>query len=75
VDLGFRRFEQDGDAGVMPAELAVLMIGAAARQAMSPTARIEARIDRAARSLVSGAAGRGAFNADVAAALITWKEE
>jgi hypothetical protein len=56
----------------LPTELAVLLVGVAARQAASPTARIQARL------VVAGVVTRplapvaGAFSATTAAALQRW---
>lgn len=44
VDLTFSRFEADGTVVALPPDLAVLMVGVAARQAASPTAMIQARL-------------------------------
>jgi hypothetical protein len=62
VDLSFRF---DRDVAVMtaiPTELAVLMVGIAARQAASPTAQLQASLDRSepAGGLLTPA--HGAFN-------------
>ncbi len=45
MDLSFARLDRDCTAVVLPTELAVLMVGIAARQAASPTARAQARLD------------------------------
>ncbi len=75
MDLSFSRFEHDGRVTGLPPDLAVLMVGVAARQAASPTAMIHARLasGRAAASLFAPA--HGAFNQAVAAMFTRWKEE
>jgi hypothetical protein len=74
LDLSFSRFEFDTPLTVLPADLAVMMVGIAARQAASPTARFQARLFNtpAVRSLFAPL--HGAFNANMAASLIRWKE-
>nr|WP_218625191.1 hypothetical protein [Sphingomonas sp. dw_22] len=59
----------------MPTRLAVLLVGIAARQAASPTARIQARISYPvpAESLLAPA--HGAFHRNGAQALTRWKDE
>jgi hypothetical protein len=59
----------------IPTELAILMVGVAARQAASPTARLQSDLDAApaAGSLLVPA--HGAFNHAVAAALTGWKPQ
>ena len=68
MDLSFTRFE-GRPVQALPGDLAVLLVGVAARQAISPTARLHA-------ALLAGTAQRawyrprsGAFNAAVADAL------
>jgi hypothetical protein len=46
----------------MPTELAVLLVGVAARQAASPTARVQARIGMAAPADTALAPGHGCFH-------------
>jgi hypothetical protein len=50
VDLSFSRFESDVHVVALSPELAVLMVGVAARQAASPTALAQARLPRIHRS-------------------------
>lgn len=47
MDLSFSRFEADVQIVALPSDLAVLMVGVAARQAASPTAMVQARLPRA----------------------------
>lgn len=74
MDLSFSRFEFDAPLTVLPPDLAVMMVGIAARQAASPTAGFQARLLRRpdARSLFAPL--HGAFNSDMVAALMRWKE-
>ena len=44
MDLSFSRFEADVTVTALPPDLAVLMVGVAARQAASPTAMLQARL-------------------------------
>jgi hypothetical protein len=46
VDLSFSRFETDVRVVALSPDLAVLMVGVAARQAASPTALVQARLPR-----------------------------
>ena len=75
MDLSFPRFETGTEVTALPADLAVLMVGIAARQAASPTALVQARF----ASLVTGtlllAPLDGAFNGPMAATLTRWKDE
>jgi len=74
VDLSFQRFEQDSIGLAMPPELAVLLVGIATRQAMSPTAIAEGERRRAPAidPLLAGAGGP--FCAVMADRLTAWKE-
>jgi hypothetical protein len=75
VDLSFARLDRDFTVTAMPTELAVLMVGVAARQAASPTARVQARIAQLAPAEILLAPVHGAFHALVAAALTAWQRE
>ena len=44
MDLSFSRFEADVTVVALPPDLAVLMVGVAARQAASPTAILQAAL-------------------------------
>ena len=78
MDLSFARFDRHTELSVVPGDLAVLMVGVAARQAASPTAAIQARV--APASPQGGAAtdpsplapADGAFNGAMAAAITRW---
>lgn len=75
VNLGFRRLEPDRSGPMLPVSFAVLMVGVAARQATSPTARLAMRIDRPTSVEGSLFQQRGPFNAATAAALSNWQGE
>jgi hypothetical protein len=74
VDLSFSRFEHDSRVTGMPPDLAVLMVGVAARQAASPTAMVHARLSHGVAEAGVFAPAHGAFNARVAAMFTRWKE-
>lgn len=46
MDLSFSRFETEAQVVAIPPDLAVMMVGVAARQAASPTAMIQAGLPR-----------------------------
>ena len=79
MDLSFPRFDRDAEVTVLPADLAVLMVGITARQAASPTAAAQARAST--RFVLASFDSRllaplhGAFNGPMAAALTGWKDE
>jgi hypothetical protein len=75
VDLSFARLDRDVAVTAMPTELAVLLVGVAARQAASPTARAQARLAIAAPVDTLLAPIHGTFHRAVAAALRRWKQE
>jgi len=66
VDVSFTRFEQDASLVALSPDLAVMLVGIAARQAASPTARMNARVaaEPSAASLLAPL--DGAFNRAVA---------
>lgn len=66
MDLSFSRFEADGTVVALPPDLAVLMVGVAARQAASPTALAQARLSSPGRHDDRFAPVHGAFNHAVA---------
>jgi hypothetical protein len=72
LDLSFTRFDADAEPIAMPHDLAVLMVGIAARQAASRTAAAQARA-RAAPEPVPFAPSDGAFNGATAHALAEWR--
>ncbi len=75
MDLSFHRFEADAQAIVLPPDLAVLMVGIAARQAASPTALFHTRLLATTSTESWFAPASGAFNAAMAKMLTHWKEK
>ena len=75
MDLSFARMDREVAVTAMPIELAVLLVGVAARQAASPTARAQARLAIAAPVDALLAPMHGAFHRAVARALIRWQQE
>jgi hypothetical protein len=74
MDLSFARFEHDAPLVTLPPDLAVMMVGIAARQAASPTAMYQSHLlPPVAEDLFAPA--HGAFNVAVAAALVSRQEE
>lgn len=76
MDLSFPRFEKDRSAEGIPPELALLLVGIAARQAASPTALINQRggTEKKSPDLVLGGAA-GAFNPATARSIARWAKE
>ena len=74
MDLSFSRFEFDAPLTVLPPDLAVMMVGVAARQAASPTALCQSRLLRTPIAAALFAPLDGAFDGRVAAALRRWRE-
>ena len=66
MDLSFSRFEADVTVTALPPDLAVLMVGVAARQAASPTAMRQARLQEVAALHDRFLPTHGAFNFAVA---------
>ena len=75
MDLSFARLDRDFAVTAMPTELAVLLVGVAARQAASPTARVQARLMVSTPLDALLAPAHGAFHRAVAAALTRWQRE
>ena len=75
MDLSFSRFEQDSTVTALPGDLAVLMVGIAARQATSPTALIESRTTLPFVTPMLLQPAHGAFNRAMAATIRQWKQE
>ena len=65
MDLSFSRFEADVTVTALPPDLAVLMVGVAARQAASPTARMQARLPAGGLRDDWFAPAHGSFNRQV----------
>ncbi len=66
MDLSFSRFEADVTVVALPPDLAVLMVGVAARQAASPTAMVQAALPAPDLRPDRFAPAHGAFNLAVA---------
>ncbi len=75
MDLSFPRFDRDVELTVLPGDLAVLIVGIAARQAASPTAVVQAAFAREQPDPKLFAPLHGAFNGPMATALMRWKEQ
>ena len=75
MDLSFARLERDVAVTAMPTELAVLLVGVAARQAASPPARAQARLAFSAPADTLLAPVHGAFHRAAALALARWRRE
>ena len=73
MDLSFTRFERDVTVTMLPTDLAVLMVGVAARQAASPTALAQAALTQRAIAPAWLEPESGAFSAPVAVLLRGWK--
>ncbi len=75
MDLSFPRFDRDVELTVLPGDLAVLIVGIAARQAASPTAVVQAAFAREQPDPKLFAPLHGAFNGPMATALMRWKDQ
>ena len=75
MDLSYLRFEHDASVAILPPDLAVLMVGVAARQAASPTAMFQAHLAPAISADSIFFPQSGAFDAAVAAQLRRWRRE
>jgi hypothetical protein len=74
LDLSFTRFDADAEPIAMPHDLAVLMVGIAARQAASRTAAAQAGSARTAPQPLPFAPADGAFNGATAHAIAGWRD-
>jgi hypothetical protein len=74
LDLSFNRFDRDAELTVLPPDLAVLMVGATARQAASHTAVVQAGFVRGAPDPALFAPLDGAFNGPMARLLAHWNK-
>ncbi|MDR6147709.1 hypothetical protein QE363_003502 [Sphingomonas sp. SORGH_AS870] len=74
LDLSFNRFDRDTELTVLPPDLAVLMVGATARQAASHTAAVQAGFVREPVDPALFAPLDGAFNGAMARALAEWSQ-
>ena len=71
MDLSYK-IDRENSVAVLAPELAVLLVGVAARQAASPTAQVQARLTGSAGPRHRFHPVLGAFDAAVAAALRHW---
>ena len=74
MDLCFNRFDRDAELTVLPPDLAVLMVGATARQAASRTAAVQAGFVRGTADPVLFAPLDGALNGPMARHLARWNK-
>ncbi|WP_375402324.1 hypothetical protein [uncultured Sphingomonas sp.] len=76
MDLSFTRFDRASELRMLPADLAVLMVGVAARQAASTTAGAQIELARESdpTAPVPFAPADGRFSPDTAEALAAWKD-
>jgi hypothetical protein len=72
MDLHFTSFDRAAEVTLLPAELAVLFGGLAARQAASATARVQARLWAADPVLFRPV--HGAFHGPMAARVAGWRQ-
>ena len=75
MDLSFARFDQNCQVTALPSDLAVMLVGVAARQAASPTAMVQVDVEHLRFSDSLFAPLHGAFNLAVAAMLTVRKVE
>lgn len=75
MDLSFARSDRDTAVTALPTELAVLLVGVAARQAASPTAAAQARLAFVAVAADLLAPEHGAFHRTVALSLTRRQHE
>ena len=73
--MSFARLDRDVAITAMPTELAVLLVGVAARQAASPTAQAQARLTVVTPMDVLLAPVHGAFHRLTALAFTRWQQE
>lgn len=75
MDLSFPGFDRNTEVTQLPGDLAVLMVGIAARQTASPTAVAQARFGRIGHPSRLLQPLDGAFNGPTAASLAQWRVE
>jgi len=75
VDLSYLRFEHDASVAVLPPDLAVLLVGVAARQAASPTAMVQALIAPFVTADMPFRPAAGAFDDRQAVRIQRWRQE
>ncbi|QDZ08735.1 hypothetical protein FPZ24_15710 [Sphingomonas panacisoli] len=75
MDLSYLRFEHDASVAVLPPDLAVLLVGVAARQAASPTAIAHAQVAPAVIADLPFRPASGAFDEGQAVRIERWSQE
>jgi hypothetical protein len=74
VDLAYLRFEHDASVATMPPDLAVLLVGVAARQAASPTAMVQMRFAPTLLADLPFRPRSGAFDSRQAVRIARWRQ-
>lgn len=75
MDLSYLRFEHDASVAVLPPDLAVLLVGIAARQAASPTAMMHMLFAPTVIADLPFRPRSGAFDARQAVRIERWRQE
>ena len=75
MDLSYLRFEHDASVAVLSPDLAVLLVGVAARQAASPTAMAQARFAATNVADLPFRPRAGAFDPRQAVRIERWRQE
>ncbi len=75
MDLSYLRFEHDASVAILPPDLAVLLVGVAARQAASPTAVLQARFAPTVWADLPFRPPSGAFDERQAVRIERWRQE
>jgi hypothetical protein len=75
VDLSYLRFEHDASVAILPPDLAVLLVGVAARQAASPTANLQDRFAPTVWAELPFRPSSGAFDERQAVRIKRWSQE
>lgn len=75
MDLSYLRFEHDASVAVLPPDLAVLLVGVAARQAASSTACTQARFAQTVWADLPFRPPSGAFDERQAVRIERWRQE
>ena len=75
MDLSYLRFEHDASVAILPPDLAVLLVGVAARQAASPTAALQHRFAPTVWADLPFRPASGAFDERQAVRIERWRQE
>ncbi|HEX4695644.1 hypothetical protein [Sphingomonas sp.] len=73
MDLSYLRFEHDASVATIPPDLAVLLVGIAARQAASPTAMVQARFAPTVLADLPFRPRSGSFDSRQAVRIARWR--